>query len=212
MSRRDRVEAPRGVRSRDRGGFSTKRTHDCLIVALLALAALAGPAAAQQGAGSEAQQRAMGAISHPPPAPGGVPEKSEAVMKVTTRVLCMCGGCVNQTLHECTCGTAAQERDAVASKIAGGKTPEEVIQAYVDEFGAQILSTPEKKGFNLLGWLVPFIVAILLLAALTFILRRWVRLQPIEPLLPASASPPPADPVERRYRERLEQELKDFEA
>jgi len=181
-----------------------------LLGAILIAALVTTPAAAQQGT-SEAQQRAMGSVSHPPPASGGVPEKSDAVMKVTTRVLCMCGGCVNQTLHECTCGTAAQERDAVAAKIAAGKTPEEITRAYVDEFGIQILATPDKSGFNLVGWLVPFLVAILLLAALTIVLRGWVRPAALQPIPALSASPgAPSDPIERTYRERLEQELKDF--
>jgi len=148
---------------------------------------------------------------HPPPAPGGVEEKSTEVTKVTTRVLCMCGGCVNQTLHECTCGMAADEREKVASKIAAGARPDDVIKAYVDEFGPQILATPEKTGFNLVGWLVPFAVAIVLLASLTVILRGWVRLGTVEPIASLAGAPPPADPVERRYRERLEKELKEHE-
>jgi cytochrome c-type biogenesis protein CcmH len=147
------------------------------------------------------------AASHPAPAPGGVAESSEAVMKVTTRVLCSCGTCVNQTLHECTCGIAAQERDRVAQQIAGGKSPEDVIQAYVDEFGVQILATPDKKGFNLVGWLVPFVVSVVLVIILTYILRGWVRPEAAEPLASTTKS---EDPVERRYRERLERELREF--
>jgi cytochrome c-type biogenesis protein CcmH len=132
------------------------------------------------------------------------------VKKVTTRVLCMCGTCVNQTLDECTCGTAARERDKVAAAIAAGKNPEAITQEYVNEYGPQVLSTPPKTGINLVGWLVPFLAAAAALTALTFILRGWVRASPAA--ASASVAPWSDDPVERRYRERLERELKDFEA
>jgi len=129
--------------------------------------------------------------------------------RVTTRVLCMCGGCVNQTLHECTCGTAAMERDQVSAAIASGKSPDEVIQGYVEEYGLQVLVTPERTGFNLIGWLVPFIVTLAALAVLTYVLRGWVRGAAAE----ATQAPVrPDDPDDRRYRERLERELKDFKA
>jgi cytochrome c-type biogenesis protein CcmH/NrfF len=199
----------------DPAGARRGRPGPAALPLLLAAAVLltlgSSPAPAQQGT-SEEQQRAMESTSHPPPAAGGVPEKSEAVMKVTTRVLCMCGGCVNQTLHECTCGMAAQEREAIAAKIAAGKTPEEITKAYVDEFGKQILATPEMKGYNVVGWLVPFIVAIVLLAVLTFVLRGWVKPGMLQPL-PASTGSQGAgtDPIERSYREKLERELKEFE-
>jgi len=184
-----------------------------LTCAFLAGALVPSPAQARQEPPAPARAQGMDAVSHPPPAAGGAAEEPEAALKVTSRVLCMCGGCVNQTLHECTCGTAAQERAAVAAKIAAGETPEQVIKAYVDEYGLQILSTPEKKGFNLVGWLVPFIVAVVLLTVLTLVLKGWVKPPALEPIPSLSeSSTAPADPIERGYRERLERELKDFEA
>jgi len=169
-----------------------------VIVLLLSIAASISLVAARQEA------------PHPPPAPGGVAEGSEAVKRVTTRVLCMCGTCVNQTLHECTCGMAAQERDHVAEQIAAGKSPDAVIEAYVTEFGVQILATPEKTGFNLVGWLVPFVVSIVLLIVLTYTLRGWVRPEVPDSMVPLSSTTSPGDAVERRYRERLERELEEF--
>ncbi|MBI3449225.1 MAG: cytochrome c-type biogenesis protein CcmH [Acidobacteria bacterium] len=203
------------MRPPDPGARSARSVLRPVALFLLALtlgAMVAAPASAQT---DPAAARGAGMTApHPPPAPGGVEEKSPDVMKVTTRVLCMCGGCVNQTLHECTCGMAADERDKVASKIAAGGKPDDIIKAYVDEFGPQILATPEKTGINLVGWLVPFAVAILLLASLTVVLRGWVRPETVETVGPSASiaeSSAPGDPVERRYRERLEKELKEHE-
>lgn len=175
-----------------------------LIAAALVLAAwLAPPAAAQPAPGMEAP--------HPAPAPGGAAETSPAVRKVTERVLCMCGGCVNQTLHECTCGMAAQERQEVAAAIEGGRSPEEVIQAYVDRYGPQVMSTPDRRGSHLVGWLVPFAAAAAGLAGLAFVIRGWVRAREPVAVAAGGAEPPPPGSEEARYRARLEQELKDFE-
>jgi len=150
---------------------------------------------------------AQDAASHPAPNPSANVESPDA-LKVTSRVLCMCGGCVNQTLHECTCGTAENERAKVAAALAAGKTPEDVIQEYVDNYGLQVLSSPDRKGFNLFGWLVPFIVTFIGLVALTFVLRGWIR-RPAE--APAETRPAESvDPAEAEYRKRLERELREF--
>jgi cytochrome c-type biogenesis protein CcmH len=129
--------------------------------------------------------------------------------RVTTRVLCPCGTCVNQTLHECTCGTAAGERKKVAAALAAGEEPEAIIESYVESFGLQILTTPEKKGYNLLGWAVPFIAAVLGLGTLTVIIRRW-SLSAAPAAGAQETRPSAADPIEKRYRDRLEQELEEF--
>lgn len=177
------------------------------LIALGSLLALALPAFAQEPGGN------AHAEAHPAPAPGGAVESSEDVKKVTTRVLCMCGGCVNQSVHECTCGMAASEREKVAGEIASGKSPEAVIKQYIEQHGLQVLVTPEKSGFNLVGWLVPFAAALAGLTVLTVIIRGWVRLPRVAAAGAAGIVPPLSDDSnEKKYRERLEKELKEFEA
>jgi cytochrome c-type biogenesis protein CcmH len=152
---------------------------------------------------------ALAQEAHPPPAPGGAAGSSEAVAAVAARLLCMCGTCVNQTLHECTCGTAARERGEIAQALASGKSPEAVVEQYIEEFGLQVLTTPDKKGLNLVGFLVPFAAAATGLLALAFVLRGWARrLVPA----PAGAAALPDDPADRAYRERIEKELRELES
>jgi cytochrome c-type biogenesis protein CcmH len=145
---------------------------------------------------------------HPPPATGGA-AGAEEIKSVTTRVLCPCGTCVNQTLHECTCGTAAHEREKIATALASGEAPDAVVESYVDAYGLQILTAPEKKGYNLVGWMVPFIVALAGLGALTLVLRRWVGAVDRPARIPGESAPGEASEDES-YRERLERELKEF--
>src|SRR5262245_48678305 len=84
-------------------------------------------------------------------------EESPEAMKVTGVIQCFGGGCVNQTLHDCSCGLAAAERRKVAEALKAGSTPEQLIAAYIAEHGSQVRVVPERKGLNLIGWAVPFL-------------------------------------------------------
>lgn len=147
---------------------------------------------------------------HPPPAPDGSAD-TPGIQSVTRRVLCTCGTCVNQTLHECTCGTAAAERAKIAAALARGESPDAIVEAYVTQYGQQILASPEDSTFNLVGWLMPFIVAVAGLAILTFVLRGWVRAAPARADdAPAGPGTPPQPGDDKDYRERLERQLREF--
>jgi cytochrome c-type biogenesis protein CcmH/NrfF len=133
-------------------------------------------------------------------------ESPEAI-QVTGVILCFCGGCVNQTLHECTCGMAASERAKVAAALASGATPESLIAAYIAEHGPQVRVVPERRGAHFVGWAVPYIAALSGLAALTVVLLAWRRR--------GEAAPPAGGPApgesDRLYRERIARDLQEVE-
>src|SRR5262245_7483445 len=142
---------------------------------------------------------------------GGEPivESAEA-MSVTSTIQCWCGGCTNQTLHDCTCGLAASERQKVATALAKGQTPAALIAAYVAEHGPQVRIVPEKRGLNLIGWAIPFAASLAALAALLMTLLAWRRRDiSIHGDGVAATTGSPAD---RAYRERLDKELSEFDA
>ena len=45
--------------------------------------------------------------------------------------------------------------------LASGQTPPAIVDAYISEFGLEILSKPPAKGFNLTAWLMPPLVLLL---------------------------------------------------
>ena len=55
---------------------------------------------------------------------------------------------------------------------AAGKSPEEVIAAFVEKHGEQILMAPKPEGFNLAGYLVPGIAIAAVGAAITAVIMR----------------------------------------
>jgi cytochrome c-type biogenesis protein CcmH/NrfF len=150
-----------------------------------------------------------GALAAPQHEDAGTPriEESSDALKVTSVIQCACGGCVNQTLHDCTCGFAAAERQRVEAALKAGGTPEAIIASYVAEHGPQIRIVPEKTGLHLIGWAIPFAAAAIGVVSLTALLLGWRRRTMAEGAQPA---PLPAE-VDRRYRDRLDRDLKEMD-
>jgi cytochrome c-type biogenesis protein CcmH len=132
------------------------------------------------------------------------------VDEITAKIICDCG-CNNLTIKNCTCGKADQVRSDVASRLDAGQGSAAILQAYVDEYGEQILAAPTREGFNLVGWLTPFAALLAGAALLLFALRRWSRVPwkeaPLVPPLPATRQAPP-DPS---FLKRVEAEMDEGE-
>ena len=134
----------------------------------------------------------------------------EAVESVTGKIICDCG-CSNLTVKECTCGKADRVRVEVAARLDTGKTPEQVVQTYVEEFGEQILAAPTTRGFNLVGWLAPFAVLLFAAAFLVIVLRRWSKVPWQEaPLVAPTGTGTPTAP-DASFLKRVEDDLEDVE-
>jgi cytochrome c-type biogenesis protein CcmH/NrfF len=155
--------------------------------------------------GSQVSSQTPDPMRHEEGAVSGPIVESPEAMAVTSQIQCFCGGCVNQTLHDCTCGLAARERRSVAEALASGRTPDALIAAYIAEHGVQVRIVPEKRGLNLIGWWIPFAAAASGLAALLLVLQGWRR----RGIALEDAARQPE--TEQRYRDRLEREIREFD-
>jgi cytochrome c-type biogenesis protein CcmH len=114
-----------------------------------------------------------------------------------------CPVCQGLSVGDSPSELANEMRARVREQLQQGKTPSEVLDYFAQRYGEWILLAPPKRGFNLLIWVLPFVlvpvgVAVILLGA-----RRWVRNVSVgEP-----ARPRP-DPV---YAERLQRELDSYQ-
>jgi len=71
----------------------------------------------------------------------------------------MSPGCdYKYTLTNCPSVQAVELRDLIKGKLAAGETKEEIMKYLFDIYGPRILAAPEKKGFFLLAWWVPYFV------------------------------------------------------
>lgn len=135
--------------------------------------------------------------------------ESAMAIEVTGVIQCYCGGCSNQTLHDCTCGLAASERLRVAAALASGATPGSLIDEYVAQHGLQVRIVPERRGFNLLGWAVPWLASLVALVALGITLRAWAK-RSTEAAASTQTAPVAQD--ERALRARVEKALSEMES
>ncbi len=106
--------------------------------------------------------------------------RNDTEATIMKELICMCGGCQRETVFECKCGYAANEREKVQQRINGYNlsTPagreqakNEVIESFVKEYGnEQVLATPRNKA----AWMVPVLAAVGGLGLLVFVARSWV--------------------------------------
>ena len=151
------------------------------------------------------------ASSNAPRAAASNPE----VQKLGHQLMCMCG--CNQILIECDhqgsdrCVMHDQMMAELEQRVASGETPSLIRQAFVQEYGPQVLVVPPARGFDLTAWLMPIFVGLLGLTLAVLVVQRW-RLRGLEPA-PAGA-PQQAAKVNVRpehiARARAESEKEDF--
>jgi cytochrome c-type biogenesis protein CcmH len=114
-----------------------------------------------------------------PPKPGATTRLgNDARDQVEKRLRCQCG-C---TLDVYTCRTTdfacevspAMHRDVIAL-VEGGYDAQEIVDAFTASYGEKVLMAPTKRGFNLVGWTMPFGALVMGGGLLALLLRRWQR-------------------------------------
>jgi cytochrome c-type biogenesis protein CcmH len=126
------------------------------------------------------------------------------VREVAGQLACYCG-CSTQSIADCTCGVASKSRGEILASLEEGASAQQVLDSWVERFGARILLEPPRRGFNLLGWFLPGVVLLAAGLVLVLVMRRW-RGRAVEASAPATGTSP--DP---RYMEQLERELQELE-
>jgi cytochrome c-type biogenesis protein CcmH len=146
-------------------------------------------------------------------APIGSLDNDEVVKGIEHKLKCTCG--CNLDIFTCrttdfTCQFSPALHKEVMDLRSAGKSPDEVISAFVAKHGEQILMAPPAEGFNLAGYLVPGIVIVAAGAVITaIILRRQALRQSAGPTAPHSLGPTvrPSDSPTAGDLDRLEKAL-----
>ncbi len=102
----------------------------------------------------------------------------------------MCPVCPAETIDQAQVEISFQMRAVIREMLAEGRTREEILDYFVDRYGADILAAPPKSGINLLAWVLPIIGIAAGLGALYLVVRSMTsRNQPA----PATAIASPGD-------------------
>jgi cytochrome c-type biogenesis protein CcmF len=148
------------------------------------------------------------------------------VKKLWNDLVCLCGGCNRESLHECRCAIAAEEREWVLAQLAGRdlSTPEAQKKAYADVVaasmarhgGQHVLRVPPNKGFNRLAWIIPLSAMAGGVVLVVFMTMRFVRRGAVAPTVaqaatPAGAQAPANATRDEDYEDKLDDELRDVD-
>jgi len=57
---------------------------------------------------------------------------------------------------------------------------ENVLQAFIREYGTTVLAAPTGRGFDRVAWIMPFAVLLAAIAAAAMMIRSWTAREPVE--------------------------------
>jgi len=103
-----------------------------------------------------------------------VQDAQEAQRIAEESLVCLCGcGSTIKTCPHTDCGFAIPARRDIESLSKQGKSAKEIIDMFVAKYGAEILVSPPKSGFNLVAYILPFVAVIIAVAAVFAIMKKW---------------------------------------
>jgi cytochrome c-type biogenesis protein CcmH/NrfF len=131
--------------------------------------------------------------------------------RVCRELSCLCG--CNQTVKACphtACDSAVPTRNKIKELIGQGKNHDEILASFVKEKGQVILAKPAQEGFNLVGYIFPF-VAIAVVGGLVFkLIKGWTQSAASTAPQTVARKEPGADALDP-LAERMKKELSEFE-
>lgn len=113
-----------------------------------------------------------------------------------------CPICESTPLDVCPTQACADWRELIRTQLSQGKSKQEILDYFADQYGDRVLAEPPRRGFDLLVWLLPLVAVI---AGAVFFGRYLRSLQ-----TPAGSPPTPPSPAPpaNDYVARIEAELK----
>jgi cytochrome c-type biogenesis protein CcmH/NrfF len=215
------------VSSRPRTRLGRAADVAVLVLAVSAVLALSVNAARAQGAAPPGMEHTEGAggvrAGHDDgtgyahlnrPAAMGDPASVSVAKRLMKELVCLCGGCQRESLYDCKCAYASQEREQVLRMLKSLDLSTEakrdqaygsVVAAFVQEYGGeQVLNTPR----NQMSWILPYIAIAGGLALLVAVGARWVKSGRAQ-----LAAQPKVEAVSEDdpYAEKLDDELRDID-
>jgi cytochrome c-type biogenesis protein CcmH/NrfF len=138
---------------------------------------------------------------------------SPQAKQIGTHLKCMCRGC-DMSAGLCAhpggafsgpCDTAKSMLKDVDQHLAKGESEQQIIDAFVAEYGTVVYMEPPKKGFGLVAWLMPIFYSLIGLALVVFVVRKWAVRSPSAHAAAVAAS----NPALERARAQAARETED---
>ena len=101
-------------------------------------------------------------------------ETEAAFRRVSNRLLCQCG--CNYMVLSCNhldCPSATYIRKTIKTSLADDTSEDAIVTNFVEQYGAQILPEPPRKGFGWMAWVMPFLALLLGGGGVSYVLWQW---------------------------------------
>jgi cytochrome c-type biogenesis protein CcmH len=129
---------------------------------------------------------------------------------ISQALTCQCGcGLTVANCNHPTCSFSVPVREQIESMIGKGESGAQIIAFYRQKYGEKVLSAPTTEGFNMVAWVMPFLVVVLGGAVIVYTASRWRSLPAPGG---ASAVPSPqgdAPPFDAELKDRLAREIRE---
>lgn len=102
--------------------------------------------------------------------------KSKEFKAVASQFMCTCG--CGQDHYACDmagCKNTESFKADLVEMMEKGMDKDEIREYYVKALGEEILTSPEKKGFSLTAWVMPFAALGGAGTGIFFVIRKWVK-------------------------------------
>ena len=129
-----------------------------------------------------------------PAAAGAAAEPKASLPDVEDEVMCV--SC-DAPLNVAESPQATAQRDQIRRLIDRGLTKDQIKARLVEEYGEDVLATPDDDGLAAASWLVPLALVLAMIAAAALFLPRWRR------SAPAAAGPKVSEAELRRLDDDL---------
>lgn len=130
--------------------------------------------------------------------PSALGQETDRAKTIGKRLICMCN--CNQILTACNhvgCTVSTVMLKKLDQVVARNESDDLTIQAFIQEYGQQVLAEPPSKGFNRIAWFIPGIAFGAGLLMVIVVIRHWRRREPVA----ASGPTIRADILERARRQ-----------
>jgi cytochrome c-type biogenesis protein CcmH len=101
---------------------------------------------------------------------------SPAFKTIASQFQCNCG--CGENMYECdpsTCDVSKQFKSDLLKMMNKGWSNQKIRNYYINIYGESILSAPEKSGFSLTAWVLPFVALGAATIIVVLVIRKWVK-------------------------------------
>ncbi len=132
------------------------------------------------------------------------------IKTIKQSIICTCD--CNMTVETCegsmSCLTAKKLAEEGEFLIKNNLSEAQILNVFIMRYGEEILASPTKSGFNLMAWVLPFLVLGAVGFGITQLLRRWAH--PAHPSFPIRSSGKRRS-KDLKYEQQLDEILKELD-